>query len=258
MKFTISPRIVRVLGIIIVCLILANLGAMAGRLVFNQETVDRIVPLFDFDDEGNFPTLFSTLLLLGCAGLALLVGLSRRAQGARDGGYWLFLAAVFAYLGIDETVKIHERLIVLIRDALGTSGVLFFAWVIPYGLAALVLGVIYLRFLWRLPTRVRILILLAGGLYVAGALGMEMIGGAYFDMRNGEKDVVFALMATLEETLEMVGLTVFIYALLTYIGTTLGGISLQIAPAAPESVPVQAQPVIQPAPHDGLSSPSEL
>jgi len=227
--------------IILVCLILANLGVMAARLVFDQETIDRIVPLFDFDDEGNFPTLFSTLLLLACAGLMLLIGLSRRAQGARDGGYWLFLAAIFAYLGIDETVKLHERLIVLIRDALGTSGVLFFAWVIPYGLAALVLGLIYLRFVWRLPTRVRTLVLLAGGLYVAGALGMEMIGGAYFDMRNGEKDVVFALMTTLEETLEMVGLTVFIYAMLTYIDTALGGISLQIAPAAAEMARIQAQ-----------------
>lgn len=238
MTFTITPRAVRILGYAIAGLLVLHLGTLFARFVLGRETMLGLVPLFDFNEEGNVPTLFTTLLLLACAGLAFLVGVARRAGAGREGAYWLFLAAVFIFMGVDESMNIHEQLVTPVQEALGgTSGALFFAWVIPYGLAVLLLGLVYLRFVWRLPARVRALIFLAGGLYVAGALGMEIVGGEYLDWHGGERDVIFALMATVEETLEMVGLAVFVLALLTYIHASLGGIDLRIAPSARADAP---------------------
>ena len=60
-----------------------------------------------------------------------------------------------------------------------------------------------------------ILFLLAGGLYIGGALGMEMIGGYYTDF-YGKNNLTYALITCLEEVLEMTGIVVFIHGLLDY------------------------------------------
>jgi hypothetical protein len=56
----------------------------------------------------------------------------------------------------------------------------------------------------------------AGIIFVAGAVGMEMVGGRYV-FYNGKEELQYALMVTLEELLEMTGIIIFIYALASYI-----------------------------------------
>ena len=60
------------------------------------------------------------------------------------------------------------------------------------------------------------LFIIAGCLYVSGALGMEMVGGNYRDM-VGEVDLNYGLITSFEETLEMAGIILFIYGLLDYL-----------------------------------------
>jgi hypothetical protein len=235
MGLTISPRKVRFLGIIIAVLLLANLGTVFSRFVLDEPTLMGLVRLFDFGAEANIPTFFSVTLFMSNAFLAFFIGMHYRQRGERNNArYWLFLAGILTFLGIDEGALIHELLISPFRHLLGTSGILYFAWVVPYGLAVLAVGLLYLRFVWRLTPRVRKLIFLAGGLYIAGALGMELVAGYYTSLvqaSDATRDVWHYLMIAVEETLEMVGLTVLIYAFLVHISYVLGGIDLHIGPA---------------------------
>lgn len=56
---------------------------------------------------------------------------------------------------------------------------------------------------------------------------MEMVGGAYAHL-NGQQNLTYALLATLEEMMEMSGLVVFIYGLLRYIHSLKGQLTLTI------------------------------
>jgi hypothetical protein len=67
-----------------------------------------------------------------------------------------------------------------------------------------------------LPKRILQLFILAGVVFVSGAVGMEMIGGMHSEV-NGEDNVTYAMMYSFEEFLEMSGAVVFMYALISYI-----------------------------------------
>ncbi len=133
---------------------------------------------------------------------------------------------IFVFLFYDELISIHEGLIEPLQAAWNTTGFLRYAWVIPYGLFVVVLALVYSRFLLRLPGDTRRYFLLAGLLYVTGALGVELLGGQQATLQG--KDLTFEILVMIEEILEMVGVLVFIHALLAYIKTHLGGIRLLI------------------------------
>ncbi|MGH2978258.1 MAG: hypothetical protein ACRDLQ_01300, partial [Solirubrobacterales bacterium] len=63
--------------------------------------------VFDLNKEQTFPATFSGVLLLAAAGLALLNGLVR-SETAAGRRWWIVLALVFAFLGIDEIAALHE------------------------------------------------------------------------------------------------------------------------------------------------------
>jgi len=74
----------------------------------------------------------------------------------------------------------------------------------------------YLPFLAHLPTKTRWLFITAGALYAGGALGMEMVAGFYRSL-YWEKDALYVMQTIVEEFLEMTGIVVFVYALMSYI-----------------------------------------
>ncbi len=175
-----------------------------------------LAPLFYFDKEKNIPSLYSSLLLLSAGLLNYFIA---SVYQARKLPYraWLGLAVIMCFLGIDEFATLHEELTPLVRMSLGTSGIFYYAWVIPYGIGVLIFGITYLRFLYHLPPRTRKLFILAGSLYVFGALGFELAGGLYDEIYPGHSGFLHALLITCEEIFEMVGMTTFVYALLDYI-----------------------------------------
>lgn len=103
-----------------------------------------------------------------------------------------------------------------VREALGTSGFLYYAWVIPFGLITLVIGAIYLRFLIRLDKTTRYLFIFSGMIYVTGAIGMEIFEGK-INEQGGYMNFSYVLLVTVEESLEMLGLSIYIYAAVNYI-----------------------------------------
>jgi hypothetical protein len=75
---------------------------------------------------------------------------------------------------------------------------------------------------------------ISGFVYVLGAIGFEMVGGWYFEAHNDKPDLVYELITMVEESLEMIGLVTFIYALMVYITEIQNGL---IGSAAAEGSP---------------------
>jgi len=61
-----------------------------------------------------------------------------------------------------------------------------------------------------LPARTRTLFLIAGAVYVSGAVVLEMAGGAYASTHG--TDLAYGALASVEEVLEMAGIVVMLYA----------------------------------------------
>lgn len=224
MTITYEPkRVVVLLGTIIICLIVANSVGIVSKYYFGRSRLG----IFDLDKEGNLPTLYSSVMILSCGNLLAVIATARKRQEKRDYLYWAGLAVIFIFLSVDEGISLHERLITPLRTALNTSGPLYFAWVIPYGILAIVIMLIYLGFLFTLAVRFRYLIILAGMLYIAGVVGVEFIGGYWAEL-YGNENLTYALITMCEESLEMVGILVFIYALMAYITSELNDLRIRI------------------------------
>ncbi|HEU4829547.1 MAG TPA: hypothetical protein VFT04_10145 [Gemmatimonadales bacterium] len=213
----ISPR-----GVLVTLLAITGLLLLGHAIVtvaefgFGHDHVLGLRRLLDFNGEGNAPAWFSSLLFCFCAVLLGVIWHAHRAARNRFRSHWAVLAAVFLFLALDEAAAVHEKLIDPVRSALDTGGVLLHAWIIPYGIALVFLLVVYLPFLRALPARTLRLMLAAGAVYVAGAIGVEIVGGYVWD-RNPARGVAIVAIMAFEETLEMVGLALFAYTLLDYL-----------------------------------------
>ncbi len=174
-----------------------------------------MVSLFNFDTEANIPTFYSALALLFASFLLLYIGFLQRKQ-REPWVAWLGLGLIFFYLAIDEAISIHEHVGLPFEQFVDASGLLFFTWVIPYGIALLLLTILYWKFLMALPRRITVLFIVSAVVFVAGAIGFELLGGRQYEA-HGADDIVYAILYTCEESLEMLGTAIFIYALLLYI-----------------------------------------
>jgi len=228
MEFRIDPRKIALsLLTVAIVLVVAHVAGAVSSHVFHHEQVFGLVDTFDMNVENNVPTFFSAFILVASA--VLLTVIASQSTADRYAGNWKWLAIIFAFMAVDEDASLHELLIEPVRNLLAVAGPLFFAWVIPYALAVLVIGLLYLKFVWSLPARTRGLFIGAGSLYLAGALGFESIGGWYFSLHGEIEDLPYSLLVAAEEFLEMSGTILFIYALLDYLRDRLAGEPLRIS-----------------------------
>ncbi len=216
MEFKIIPQhVFKCLLLIIISLFIFNCIGLFF-LDSSSTVLQNLAELFNFDTEKSIPTLFSVLLLFFAAALLLLAFFV-------DGGkinkkwHWFFLSIVFIFLAIDESLQIHERINGYIKTYIfQTDGLLYYVWVIPYGVLALLLFIFYLKFLWRLPKKTRNLLIISGVIFCIGAVGIEILEGGEASS-NGKLTLTYAILYSVEELLEMLGVTLLIFTLLNYI-----------------------------------------
>jgi|SRR5690554_1348537 len=178
----------------------------------------KIINWLSFDREANIPTFYSAVNLCFSALLLFLIAGLQKKVGNESKG-WSFLGFVFLFLAFDEAASIHEALIGITQRTLNTTGFFHYAWFIPYGIGLVILCLIYIPFFKKLPKRSFFLFVTSGLIFVSGAIGFEMIGGKIREVQG--HSVLYALCFTLEETLEMLGVALFIYSLLDYIASSL-------------------------------------
>ena len=211
-----------VLAGVVAAVVAVSVGASVLSFITVADPVlshvkETLVRLTWVDGEANIPAWFSSSLLLVAALLLGIIAAAERDMRSRA-IHWLVLGLIFLFLSLDETAQLHELSIVPIRDRIGASGFLYYAWILPAGVCVGVFVLAYLRFLLQLPARTRRLLLLAGAVYVGGALGVESLSGWQASL-HGEHSVGYHLVVTLEELCEMMGVVLLIYTLLDYLGS---------------------------------------
>src|SRR3954451_13426655 len=191
----VSPRLRRLaLALLAGTVIVGALGAY-------QVAADgpRVLSL---DYERTIPALWSGGVLWLAALAALLIARDDAMPGPR--WPWRGLAALFAFMGVDEITSIHERIARL-------TGL---RWEIPYipiMLGAAVLGVAVLLRLYRERPALAIGFALAGGRGPARRCSRSSSG------RTARKVAAYNVLMVIEEIGEMTGSAIFALALFGWV-----------------------------------------
>ncbi|MCK4873795.1 MAG: hypothetical protein KAS72_13825 [Phycisphaerales bacterium] len=220
---------VTLLGSLTALFTLSSLLVPLIRIGIGSESWLRAVEIVYVGAERSIPTWFAALLLALAAFLLVIIAVEAQQAHEKYIVRWWGLSLIFLALSVDEIATLHERLGGLMEDQLQLGGALRFAWVIPLGMFALLVGLAYIPLLLSLPRGIAVRFAVAGMLFLLGALGMELVS-AHFVSVHGEsvihKSAIYALMNIVEEILEMVGVIVFIDALLRYL--TMRGVELRV------------------------------
>lgn len=221
---SLSP--VRWLSLGIGALVLGHLVGLFTEAWFGWSRTSGILRQFDLNGEGNLAAWYESLVLFVAAAVALAIYLAHQGRhplAAR----WGVLAGLLGLMAVDEAAQLHDMATGPLRRGLELEpGALYFAWVIP-ALVILTGAAIYLFPLMRaLPTQARSRLLLAMGVYVGGALVIEMISG--FAVAEGHDTAHYYAVITLEETLELAGAVLLVAALMAFLRSLRPTISIQL------------------------------
>ena len=214
---TLSPkRIALILTFVVLGLTLASISGQICKYYLGYDHIFGLVRLFYTANETNIPTWYSSSTIFLCSILLATIAYTNKFEKDRNIRHWIGLSIIFLFLSIDEAAKIHEMAINPIRSRFNTGGFFYYAWVIPGIIFVCIVGMAYLKFILHLPKKTRSLFVVAGFVYVGGALGMEFIGGYHVSL-HGEQNMTAVMLTGFEEFLEMMGIVIFIYSLLSYI-----------------------------------------
>ncbi len=197
------------------------------KFYLGHGTMFGLVRLFDFAEEANIPSLFSALLLLFSSFLLAMIAAYKRRDHDTFFPHWAGLSFIFFFLFVDEAVSLHELLVRPVKEILHTSGLFFYAWIIPYAFLLLMIAIVYVRFFFHLSYRMKLFFVLSGLIFVAGAIGFEMLGGKH-DEASGQENVLYVVYVLFEELFEMIGSSLFVYALLCYLKEKYGQAQIDI------------------------------
>ncbi|WNN87359.1 hypothetical protein [Gloeocapsopsis dulcis] len=238
LEIPVSPqKTSRLLFFIAVVLLCAHLiGQFTEYFLPDYFSRDFLAELFNLNRELNIPTFYAMCLLLISSILLAIIAYAKQVRGDCLVRYWTALSILFFGLAIDEIISIHERMTKPLRSALNAGGLLYYAWIIPGAVFVLLCLLAFRKFFRNLPTKTRQLIFLAGSIFVSGAIGVEAVGGYYAHL-YGEQNMTYAVIAGIEEFLEMLGVIVFIYALLSHIDSAMKGLSVRFKIAARKCIP---------------------
>ncbi|WP_104191062.1 hypothetical protein [Cryobacterium sp. Y82] len=154
------------------------------------------------DGEANLWAWASGLLLAGI-GLSLgAVGLTARNEGGVGAPYFV-LAAVAVELSADEIAQLHEKLAKFDLDTRFT-----FAWLSVGVPLAILAGLLVLWVARTIGRQLRRRLIVAGAIFLLGAVGFEamggiVVGGRLDDLSRGS--LPYHLLVGIEEGLEVTG-----------------------------------------------------
>jgi hypothetical protein len=232
----VSPRRV-VVALLAGVVLLQVLNLLAKLLGPQFPLIDR---LFNLDAEGGVPAWYSQALHLSSAMLCAVIFATLKGEHRRARVPWLIMAVVFTYTSLDELAALHETLVRPMQELTGIrSGALASGWTIPFVLALVVLCLALLRFFISLPRFTRVGLATALVIFVTGAVGMELIFVSLLGFPQEQLAIplsrILFVTVALEEGMEMIGLCVLIFVLLTHLGRSApDGVLIAIRSDRPE------------------------
>lgn len=219
MELAIDPRsVLRTLLVVIAILVILSTAGQA--MVHNLPDFflrNGIANFLSVAREQSLPTLYSTAMLLAAGILTGVIAHVHRRAGGDYVSHWTALAFVLMLLSVDEFASLHDQASEPIRGLLRLErGPLYYSWVVLGAAVVAVFGVVFLPFLRHLPSATRRGFWIAAGLFLGGAIGVELVN-SWWASSYGEFNLGYVAITTVEEALEMLGVAVLVYALLAYI-----------------------------------------
>ncbi len=200
-------------------LILAHFFVTYAKYVLGRDHLLGLERMFNVLKEANAPSWFSSSLLLVCAALLGVIAVAERASGRRRAAQWALLSGVFVFLSLDESAMVHETVQDVLRRGMEAGQPLFAATSVAFPLLlALAVLLSSLRLLRTLPRRTAKWFLLAGAVFVGGAVGVDYLGELH-KIAYGDENLGYGMWNGLEESLEMSGVVLMVHALLDYLDT---------------------------------------
>lgn len=170
--------------------------------------------LVDIGKERSFATFFSALNLLLASLLLLTLYTYEKATDSPRSRYWLLVGLLLLAMSVDEAAAIHEHF-ARVWKALAERGMVPFIpsheW-LPFGVAAvLIVGTVLIPFVRSLPRDTAFRFVLAGFLFVLGAVGFEALGAWMLatDFVYSSRDPIYQARRVCEEGLEMSAIALF-------------------------------------------------
>lgn len=226
------------------------LAAVAGALLVTGPVLkhaDNILPrtgsggrilltymagLFDLGTEANVPTWFATVTLAFLAAAFALAAVLSRAAGS-PAVRFVVLAAVAAWLSLDEAAVLHEQLGRVTDGLRSLFGRLpTFSWVVPGAALGVTAGAALLWFGRDLPHQLRNRLVVAGALFLLGAVVVEAISGLVVEY-HGYENLLYLVVNTVEEALEIAGTLLALRAVLSAMHVERGPQGLTVRLLAP-------------------------
>lgn len=187
----------------------------------------QLMKFFDLDRENAIATWYSIMLL---AATSLTLGfIAWVARKHRDPmwHYWLALSVMFFAFSIDEQILGHESVGAKVDNFVGGEGLFLYAWVLPAIGAVAIAALLFIPFARSLRPSLRLRLLIAAGLYVGGALVMEMVSGVVAE-HSGLRSLTYETTTSIEETLEIAGVSYFLFLVLTEAGRRASSVTLRV------------------------------
>ena len=224
MTICIRPkRVGIILAVLVVCVTLAYALGQFLKHHMGFDNAWGLGPQFDLDGEANLSTWYaSSTLFLAAVLLGVITCLKKAAKDSFT-LHWAGLCALFVFMSASETARIHEQWPAVVATSTYV--------VVPGVPIALFFVVVYLRFLLHLPAPCRYLFCSSGFLFTLGAAGMEMVEQLLTRI-PGSGEVVLSFTVGIEESLEMVGVALFIYSLFFYLKTEFGTVQVKFQDTA--------------------------
>lgn len=202
-----------------------------------------LVNWFDLNAEANIPTWFSSaqLLLLSILAAAVAVIYRRLDIDKYQARLFTVMAVAFLFFSMDETAVIHEAVSVMAQrlEAYLPATVCHAMWVCVYAVTALIVALVCARgMLAFLRDKTGRSVFILGGLvFVCGGVLIDEAARLYANSVEVLPVWMPPIVITLEESLEALGETLMIFALMTKIDAT--GVSLDNLFRRPEEKPLE-------------------
>ena len=225
-----AKRVLKILLCIVATLIIT--GTTASFITHKvaptpEHKLAKLMNRFDINHEPSIPAWYSSCALLTSSALLVLTGLAKMHGRDRFFKHWLMMGVLFLGLSVDEAARFHEMIHIVIISQIEVHGIFYFPWVVPALVFVGIVGVCYIPFLTKIDRRTAKLFLAAGAVYVMGAVGMEIIAGPLAE-KYGLFSTPHMICEAIEETLEMLGIVIFIYALLDHLERCVKPIRFQV------------------------------
>ncbi len=216
-------RATTILGVWIASLFAAHLIAGLVHHFSNADSAGGLVDAFDMNLENSVTTWSAALILATAAGLCGLTAWASRRANDDSWRKWMFIAGIITVLSIEEVADLHGYWGTRLQDQLETTGPLRYAWIMPAAVLVVIVAGTLARFVFGLDRPLRIAILTGGAMYVGAAIGLEVIHGVV----TGSDSFGLWLLHGVEETLELVAVSIVIVALLRDLERRFGNLALR-------------------------------